>query len=261
VRTRAESDPLADEWRRILQPIWESVYGGATVLVDEALFMATYKELMAAVELHIPIPADFNRPDAAFYKAMRENVYRFSAGKTWQQVGDIQRLMLDPSGVGLRPRKEFLQAVEQLGIVYNEVWLGTEYELAVASARQSADWQRAQAQKDILPYLQYQTVGDGLVRPDHAEYDGITLPVDDPFWNVFYPPNGYNCRCSVRQLRASQAEESEADQISAVTPPPAVFAFNPGKQQVMVAPDHPYFADANKAINAGLLPPWPQEQA
>lgn len=37
-----------------------------------------------------------------------------------------------------------------------------------------------------------------------AALHGVTLPIDDPFWEQFTPPNGWNCRCSVVQVRKSK---------------------------------------------------------
>ena len=31
---------------------------------------------------------------------------------------------------------------------------------------------------------------------------------DDPIWNIWYPPNGYRCRCSVISLTKKQVERS-----------------------------------------------------
>ena len=31
------------------------------------------------------------------------------------------------------------------------------------------------------------------MRPEHAALDRITLPMSDPFWESYYPPNGWNC--------------------------------------------------------------------
>lgn len=42
------------------------------------------------------------------------------------------------------------------------------------------------------------------MRPEHAALDGVTLPPSDPFWEEFLPPNGWNCRCNVVQVRKSK---------------------------------------------------------
>lgn len=41
----------------------------------------------------------------------------------------------------------------------------------------------------------YFTVGDNRVREEHAALDGISRKKDDDFWDKFWPPNGWNCRC------------------------------------------------------------------
>lgn len=47
---------------------------------------------------------------------------------------------------------------------------------------------------DLWGYTYY-TVGDDRVRDEHALLDGVTRKKDDPFWERFWPPNGWNCRC------------------------------------------------------------------
>ena len=59
--------------------------------------------------------------------------------------------------------------------------------------------------KAILPYWQYWTVGDDRVRPEHAAFHLFTALADDPVWRKLYPPNGFNCRCSVVPILASEA--------------------------------------------------------
>lgn len=50
------------------------------------------------------------------------------------------------------------------------------------------------------PYWQYSAVNDWRTRAAHAAMSGLIYRYDDPFWSTFYPPNGYNCRCSVTAL-------------------------------------------------------------
>jgi hypothetical protein len=64
---------------------------------------------------------------------------------------------------------------------------------------------RRPAVKRLLPFWQYTTVGNGTpgvnnVRPQHAALHGMVFEVDDPFWQWWTPPNGWNCRCFVIPL-------------------------------------------------------------
>lgn len=53
---------------------------------------------------------------------------------------------------------------------------------------------------DHLWGFRYVTAGDEDVRPNHEAQQGVTLPKDHDFWQVWWPPNGYNCRCEVEFL-------------------------------------------------------------
>lgn len=59
---------------------------------------------------------------------------------------------------------------------------------------------------DETLYLVYETAGDLRVRPQHRAWNRIIRPVDDPFWDTHYPPNGYGCRCIARSLTRRQLE-------------------------------------------------------
>lgn len=59
---------------------------------------------------------------------------------------------------------------------------------------------------DETLYLVYETAGDQRVRQQHRAWNRIIRPVDDPFWDTHYPPNGYGCRCIVRTLTSRQLE-------------------------------------------------------
>ncbi len=93
-----------------------------------------------------------------------------------------------------------------------EVTLGTPrrlrviYDTNMRTARAAGQWERIQRTKAALPYLTYRLGPSERHRPAHLAKRGITLPVDDPFWSSWYPPNGWGCKCWVRQITAAEAE-------------------------------------------------------
>ncbi len=60
---------------------------------------------------------------------------------------------------------------------------------------------------DIAPYWQYKTMADGRERLEHRALHNKVFKADDPFWDNFYPPNGWGCRCYVVNLTKRQVEK------------------------------------------------------
>lgn len=78
--------------------------------------------------------------------------------------------------------------------------LNTIYRVNMQSAYSAARYQRLMDNVDNRPYWQYSAVGDARTRPAHLALSGKVYRYDDPFWATFYPPNGFNCRCTVIAL-------------------------------------------------------------
>jgi SPP1 gp7 family putative phage head morphogenesis protein len=89
---------------------------------------------------------------------------------------------------GIVPRSDY-----QLESIFR-----TQSQIAYNAGRWSAD--QAPEIQDVLWGYQYATVGDNRVRESHADLEGVTLPKDDPFWRKWWPPNGWNCRCTAIPL-------------------------------------------------------------
>lgn len=95
-------------------------------------------------------------------------------------------------------------------------------------------------------YLQYRTAGDDHVRPAHAALNGVTLPPSDSFWTDYYPPNGWNCRCTVVQVRKSKYPATPHDEAMSLgedalgDDKKGIFRFNSGQQQKTMPDYNPY---------------------
>lgn len=87
----------------------------------------------------------------------------------------------------------FGEEIDRLG----DAQLQLVYRQNMTSAFSEGRFKQMMQAVDIFPNWEYVTVGDHRVRPAHAAMDGEVRRYDDPFWNAWYPPNGFNCRCVV----------------------------------------------------------------
>lgn len=78
--------------------------------------------------------------------------------------------------------------------------LQTIFRTNLQTAYAAGAWSQIQDQAEVAPFLLYDAVDDHRTRPEHAAWDGQVHRIDSPFWQAHYPPNGWNCRCSVIQL-------------------------------------------------------------
>lgn len=84
--------------------------------------------------------------------------------------------------------------------------LDTIYRTNMQSAYSAGQYQGYMDNIDHRPYWMYDAVADHRTRPAHSAMDGLVYRYDDPFWTTFYPPNGYNCRCTVVALAERDIE-------------------------------------------------------
>ena len=81
--------------------------------------------------------------------------------------------------------------------------------------------------------------------------------MDDDFWNTYYPPNGYNCRCTVVQT----SERTTRLGMDKPLPIPKLFEVNLAKKKYMFPPNHPYFERAKGRITSEILAALPVESS
>ena len=157
-----------------------------------------------------------------------------------------------------------MKDVQKIDETYNRNYLREEYNFAQASAEMAGRWEDFEEDGDEY-YLQYRTAGDGNVRPEHAALHGVTLPISDSFWKTYYPPNGWNCRCTVVQVLRSKYPATDHNEAMSrgsealANDKKGMFRFNPGKEQRTFPAYNPYTisrcATCDKAkLNLAFIP-------
>lgn len=180
----------------------------------------------------------------AMRKRLQRSDYIFSGMKTFHELNEAFPSLLDSNG-NRKTFEAFLNDVRKIDNTYNSNYLRAEYNFVQSSAEMAAKWERFSEDGDRYN-LQYRTAGDGKVRPEHAALNGVTLPPSDPFWEEYYPPNGWNCRCTVVQVRKSKYPATPHDEAMALgeealqRDTKGIFHFNPGKENKTVPDYNPY---------------------
>lgn len=183
----------------------------------------------------------YGSPDYVMLADLRTNVYIFSGAKQYQQVRSMSDLLLRDGAV--KSYNDFKKEAKKEFLVYNENYLKAEYNSAIAQARSASMWMEIEKDKGDFPMLTYVTANDGRVRPEHQDLNGIVRPVDDKFWDLYFPPNGWNCRC-----RTIQEGDKKTPLKDIGTPKnvPEIFKMNAGKDRIVFSDKHPYYKVAPK---------------
>lgn len=192
-----------------------------------------------------PTEFDFGTPNELTIQALRENVYMFSAAKTYQQVEQMSSMLVEDGATV--PFSEFKKKASALFDTMNDAYLATEHETAVGQAESASKWVMIEDDKSVLPWLEYDAILDSSTSPVCAELNGVTLPVGDPFWNTHAPLNHFRCRCRLKQISkfdnvqvTPKKEVKEIDKKATELTNPA-FRMNPGRTHEVFSKKHPYF--------------------
>ncbi len=182
---------------------------------------------------------------------LSKNVFYFSGFKTYHELNEASKRLIDDNG-GIKSFEKFAEDIKAINNTYNRNYLAAEYEFASGSSQMAVKWKEIEKDGDRYD-LQYRTANDGLVRPEHAALHGITLPPSDKFWEKYYPPNGWRCRCAAIQVRKGKYPVSDSATACDAgnkatthigkdgTNKGVIFRFNPGKQEKIFPPKHPYY--------------------
>jgi len=155
-------------------------------------------------------------------------------------------------GIGFEDFSDRYKAImADMGYAPTDAWhLETIFRTNVQTSLNVGRYQR-QTDPEVVslrPYLQYRTVGDGSVRESHAEMDKLTFPVGHPFWDQYYPPNGYNCVVGSTEVQgrfeAALKTRYTGEMVEITTARGSVLT---------ITPNHPIATADNRFVPAGEI--------
>lgn len=246
-----EADGLLNAY---LEDIYNGNWNNDRILTD--VYFHTAKTLLDGYKQGYNksfFKADWTVKDNNLLTAVQNNIFAFSGAKSFAELNVLRDAVYENGN--LLSFSDFKRRARQINKDYNINYLNAERQTVISAATQGSRWMDIEETKEEFPYLEYVTARDEHVREEHRVLDGIVLPVDDPFWQSYYPPNGFRCRCSTRshtertanhaisKYKGKMPESEEAQKMAGkVVAKP--FRHNTGAAQMVFSPDkHPYFKE------------------
>lgn len=151
-------------------------------------------------------PAEFERLSAA----ARAKAFSIADGSSSYVRGSINDLLDQALADGMTLKEFQSQAADVLdsaGLSARTPWYWeTVYRTNLGQSYEIGRWKQINdpAVKAALPYLRYVHADPfGPSPPSRATHQvqhGKIYPIGHPYWDIWYPKNGFNCRCSTMSV-------------------------------------------------------------
>ena len=163
---------VADDWRRMSEEARENAFTVSGVAKLEVL-QTIRDEMLESIAGNVPLP-EFSKK---IIPILQQNGW-------WGDTVDEETGEITRHGNPFRLRLIYQQNLQSSFMAGRR-----------ARQRESAG---------EYPYWIYVSVADSRTRPHHLTLHGRVFRHDDPFYQYFYPPNGFLCRCRVRAMPESR---------------------------------------------------------
>ncbi len=176
---------------------------------------------------------------AKLLKAFKINIEAFSYAKNLTQFKYIKDHLFTDEGM-IRSADEVKKIVSDTGALFNKHYLSVEHQFTTQSAIMAHKWDTLDNE-----YLEFSTVGDDRVRPEHQVFDKFTAAKNDPIWKRLYTPLSWNCRCTIIPgIEKGVSKEYDSKWAYKTVDPlvkGTIFDNNVGITQKIFDNKHPYF--------------------
>jgi hypothetical protein len=180
---------------------------------DELL---TWEEIEAAFIARLEMPADAFYALAEQYRGLAFTVRKVSDMQTLHRIKRrLEQIIASGGQVA-----EFLEWVEGEALGWSDAYSGLVFRQNVFSAAAKGRWDEIN-DPDVAAefgWLMYDAVDDDRTRASHAAMDNLAWRKAE-FPQEWYPPNGYSCRCDVRNLNDDLMRRAGADPQGSSPPP------------------------------------------
>ncbi len=127
---------------------------------------------------------------------------------------DILQVVLDLLGLNIEKGFDFKifekaleKKFEKVGFGYNNrSRFKLVYEINTFLAYGKGRYDSMRGNVDSKPYWVYKCEKLPKSRDEHLKMHDRIYRYDNPIWNYMYPPNGFNCKCSVRAMSSKDVQ-------------------------------------------------------
>lgn len=162
-----------------------------------------WKEALQAFVERIPTRTNELQRLLKEYAKRSDAARRLALEQIQQFVKDRLAKAIADGGTYSQFAQDLQDGSQSLGITANDpAYLRMVFRTNILSAYGAGKF-RAATDPDVIeemPYVQYRTVGDARVRPEHAILDRTIYHAASAEWHRIAPPNSFNCRCSLVSL-------------------------------------------------------------
>lgn len=194
---------------------------------DEPLL--TSKAVEALLK-QVPLtPEEYDKLEAK-YRSQAFTISRLTTADLIQDVKQSLANHIRRGGTFAEWRNSIDDLFESMGAAKSNAWyLETVYRTNIQRAYNEGQRNYARQNSQRVALAEYHAIRDERTRPAHRAMHGFKAPLDAPVWNEWWPPNGFNCRCSIILISKYVAQQYGliADPIAPAEHPDEGWGFAP----------------------------------